>query len=417
MVLIFSKIARFAFIYFFPIIMINYYLVMRGFNFNTVIAYPLIAVLFIWSIKFIFQQKNDFIISLLNIYLIYNLLSIIAYFFNNTPIDCYIGSFRNFIFPFIFAYFGYRYSDDYLFNKMYIYGCLFCFLIGLYLYFTLPPYYVDFLTQAEKADILNDGTVIISRFGSFFGGSYAISFFSVPCLALSMSYLLNKKCEIKRWVLYLAVFSSFLAAILCQQRIAMACSILILMFYTLKLIFKGGKKLVIYFILTIVVVLVSSRFLQSESGDITSNQLINRFENMSFTAAMSSRIGQYTSFDRDTPLSHVVGLGMGSCGHIAHSLGLKCIADGDYIRIFHENGVLGFSIFLFLVLMTLIKLFKNHRILHAEGCIILFFLASMIGANPLEYFLFSVMFWFTLGHIWNPRFRKKIKQDISDTKS
>ena len=105
MVLIFSKIARFAFIYFFPIIMIDYYLVMRGFNFNTVIVYPLIAVLFVWSIKFILIKRNDFIVSLLNVFLIYNLLSIVAYFFNNTPIDCYIGSFRNFIFPFIQFFF------------------------------------------------------------------------------------------------------------------------------------------------------------------------------------------------------------------------------------------------------------------------------------------------------------------------
>lgn len=395
-----------------------YYLILRGINLNNVIGLPLYALLSIKAIEIAYRSKNLTFVKLINLFLCYSILSVVFYFFNDVPLSCYTDTFRSFVFPIVFAYLGCVYSKDNSFNKWYLIACGFCFVVGIYLYVTAPEYYVNHVANARDSGITDDANKLAGyvRFYSFFSTSYAISCLSVPSFILSCTYILKKEYVIHKYLLYFVAFVSFISALLCLQRIAMACSVLLLLFFIIMAVirFRPKKKNYLLLICVIIVVIVLSPiiFEQFEWYERVSFVISNKFESdMSFTKAMSERTVQIYTFDRATLFSMLFGLGMGSCGHAAHYAGLEAITDVEYMKLFYEFGMFGISLLGFIIVSTLIRGIKRIKYLLGEVLILLYYLAAGIGSDSLTFFIFSVMFWYTLGRVWNVAYLNTIIQN------
>lgn len=412
-----EKLLRWVFVYFYPIFMIDYYLIMRGVNLNTVVMLPIFVLLGIKAIEIASKNYNNQFVRYVSIFLLYSLFSVVFYIFNDTPLSCYSSNFRQFVFPIIFAYLGYSYSKDNEFNKWYLIACAFCFVIGFYLYATGPSYYVSYLNEArsnlwyEAENKYLDETNILefTRFSSFFTTSYIISFFSIPALILSLAYSIDEKSPLGKPWCYAIAAVSFIAAVICQQRIAIVFSILIVLFYGLFAgRFSGGRKMATtwfaYVVIIIVAVVVFGQIAHFDWFGILSERVGSRFDAMNFMLAMSERTNQYESFDRATGISYIFGLGLGSCGHAAGAAGLKAIHDGEFVKMFYELGFVGCVLFALPILSTLRRGLKNFKYYHAEVFVILFYLVAGVGSDSLTFFVYSAMFWFTMGRIWNKNY-------------
>lgn len=412
-----NNLSYYLFAYFYPIIMMIYYLILRGINLNNVVGLPLYAFLSIMAIIIAYRSRNLPFVKLINLFLCYSILSVFFYFFNDVPLSCYTDTFRSFVFPIVFAYLGCVYSKDNSFNKWYLVACGFCFVVGIYLYITAPEYYVNHVANARDSGITDDADKLAGyvRFYSFFSTSYAISCLSVPSFILSCTYILKKEYVINRYLLFIVALVSFISALLCLQRIAMACSVLLLLFFIIIAVIRFKPQRINYPLLIcvifVVVILFPIFFEQLEWYERVSFVITDKFESdMSLSKAMSQRTDQIYTFDRSTVFSTLFGLGLGSCGHAAHYAGLDAITDIEYMKLFYEFGLLGMSLFGFIIVSTLIRGIKRIKYLLGEVLILLYYLAAGIGSDSLTFFIFSVMFWYTLGRIWNTEYLNTLIQ-------
>ena len=402
--------------------MVDYYLILRGFNLNTLIVLPIFLILTIKAVKIMTTKGRQSFVMSMNLLLSYCLLTGLFYYFNDAPFSCYTTTLRSFVFPIIFAYLGCQYSSDHEFNKWYIYACGFCFIVGFYLYLETPQYYLRFLAEVRdnafnaRSDINESNVIEFTRFSSFFATSYAISCFSIPALILSLSFALRSPQWRMKIVYYIIAFSSFLAALLCQQRIAIGFSVLVLLFwlvYSRKITNAKGTFgiIVIYTFVILLSLYVLGLIVNYEWFGRVSDMISLRLGQMDFNDAMNHRTGQYTSFDRMTDFSLIFGLGLGSCGHAAIAAGLKGIADGEYVKLFYEFGVMGMSLIAIVIFPTLYRGLKFFRYYYVEVIIIIFYLGAGIASDSLTFFIYSVMFWYSLGRIWNKTYFEQLKHE------
>lgn len=417
-----TKLYKYIFTYLFPIIMLDYYLILRGLNLNSFIVLPIFFLLTVLALKLAHRYRGDLFVAGMNIFLFYSLFTVVFYAFNDAPFDCYTTTLRSFVFPIIFAYLGYGYSKDHEFNKWYLYGCAFCFLVGFYLYLNAPSYYVAYMAEVRenafnaRSDVNETNILEYTRFSSFFATSYAISCFSIPALILSLSFSLKSDKATTKLLFFVIAFASFIAAILCQQRIAMAFAIIVVIFWLLYSRRVSNVKSTFVVVLSYVLAVILSVYLL---GMITNYEWFGRvsflvdtrFEEMNFAQAMGVRSKQYDTFDRMTDFSFLFGLGLGSCGHAAVSAGLKAVADGEFIKMFYELGLIGVIMFSIVVIPTLFRGIKYFKYYYVEVVIIIFYLAAGIASNSITFFIFSIMFWYSLGRIWNKSYFDLLQQE------
>ena len=405
------------FILYWPIVMINYFLLMSTKINLTILLVDVPLVLFAYkSLKILNQSKRDDFVTFWGIFAVYVLFTVVAYAFNGTPIVCYFLGIQYYFVPLCFAPLGYYFSSDYKYNKSYLYACAICFAVGFFLYATLPPYYVSFLAEEQGYEQFGQDELFgITRFSSFLPGSYNISFLSVPALILSLSYSVNQNAGIKKRLCFLIASISFVAAIICQQRIAMFFAVFVVLFYSFYLSRHGNRTIVFVAIGVIVILalIINNYVSEMPFYDALQESVLGRFEKMDVSVALSERTGQYSTFNRATWWSYIVGLGMGSCGHLVIPYHLQAIYDGEFVKTFYEFGLIGTSLFTILTIMTLLRGVKLFRYLHSEVLIMLFFLGACVGASALTFFIYNSMFWFAMGRIWNKNYLALRKQEMA----
>lgn len=397
------------FIYFIPIIMFDYYLIMRGININTILLIPAFVLFIIKAVKIAIQHQHTRFITYLNAFVVYSIISGFFYAFNDAPFACFTSGFKFFLFPVVFAYLGYTDSSNNKFEKCYMYACLFCFLIGFYLYYNVPSYYSKYLLQVkdsswnmDASSLDTDNVINFTRFGSFFSSSYAVQYFGIPALIMSLVYANKKSPNMNIWFIYAIAITSFVACILCQQRMAMSFSFLIPLILSIYYSKYGNFKLLKILILSIIIILLFGGVILSlEKFDFFREMIVLRFEKMNFWEALKDRTGQFESFGRMTTLSAIFGLGLGSCSTIAGSFGLDSVFDSEFPKIFYELGLVGIVMFLFVIIPTLLRGLKYFKFLHMELMIVAFFLTAGIGSDSLTFFIYDIIFWYSVGRIWN----------------
>ena len=389
---------------------------MRGMNVNILLYFPALAILLLKIVSLIMNSERSPFIKRINLYMSYIVLSVVLYLFNDAPVSCYIGMFSSYFLPLFFVYLGYLYSNDRKYNVWYMYGCAFCFIIGFYLYFTGPSYYLDFLHNNMDEDMgnylgsKNIDVLDITRFSSYFGNSYVISYFSVPALILALGNTIQKDNGSSKIVLYIIALVSFLAAILCQQRIAIAFALIIPLFYGIYSIrYGGGRSLIIIYSIVVLFFIVFFGVISTlERFDVVYELLEKKFSQMIFSDALAERTNQYTEFNRATWWSYFVGLGMGACSPQALRAGLKGIPDGEFVKMFYEIGIIGCFFFTILLIPTLKRGIKYFKYYYMEVLIVVFFLAAGTGSDSLTMNIPCAMFWYSIGRIWNRNYYREL---------
>ena len=392
-----------------PVLIIEYFFLMFGFNIHRILVTPMILLMDMLSFILIIKtllSNNTTGTRLFMVWFIINIMSAVAYRYNGMPFSCYISMLRPYIFPMFFFLLGIdKDVDKSLFYKYYLIASVFSFVVGIILYFTTPSFYLEYLSgiisnnwQGGNSSV--DYIVDTFRMGSFFGSSYAISFLSVPAMCIALGNTLKKGAH-ENWLMFIVSIISWLSALLCQQRVAMAFSTFVIIYYY---IISRSRVNGTYILTTGIVVGVIGIIAIIGTNDRYSfvlESLKNRTEEMSFIKAYEgSRTNQVVSTIAATD-NFILGDGIGARSSQARKIGKPGVSDVEYIRLLSENGIIGLLLFLLITLCSIIRVFSCRREFFTEIMIIGFFLFAMIGSNALSInHLYSTVFWFSLGTIW-----------------
>ena len=98
----------------------------------------------------------------------------------------------------------------------------------------------------------------------------------------------------------------------------------------------------------------------------------------------------------------IIGDGFGRYSHAAIEYGLPAITDCEYIKIIHETGIMGITLFSFIILLSLVNGLKDFRAYMFEILIVAMYCIAMIGADPISSDLMQPwFFWFCIGRLNN----------------
>lgn len=355
---------------------------------------------------------NSRVNALLTSFFLYTILTVFGYLFNGRPFSLYVIEFVAYATPMLFAFIALDkrdFSDK--FYSVFLTTIIICFVFGFYLHFMRPSWY-----QVALTETYNDRWYVQSnydyeqiadsfRFSSIFLNSYAISHFSMFAFPISVTFLLKKR-EGKKWKYIIFAIISFVSAIICLHRVAMASCVLMLFVFILY-DFRHGRKLSSLAFWIIVLVLIALFYLSTTE---LFEQVIERFSDMNISDAFDdSRTNQNISVLREWN-NIIFGEGIGAMSADARKIGYVGITDGQYIKILVEQGLIGFSLYVALIIGTLFRGLKYFKYYSIEFCIILGISIAMIGSDSLVMPFYILPFWFAVGRIWNKDYLRYLKE-------
>lgn len=404
-----------ALLWFYPLIMgVSLISAMNIVNLSLSYYFFLVLILFI-SFHYTIRCRYSYKIRLLTIlFIAYTLLSGLMNLFTNVTLGYLTNEIKIFIIPILFVFVGLTYEKKDLY-RVFLLSTLFCLVVGFLLYIIRPGWYLEFLvrlwndtwwTSFQSTESTNS-IMETFRFGSFFGSSYAISYYSSFALCLILNDMMKEKKDriISNRIIQLTiVLSCLLGGVLSFHRVAIAFHTLILGFFFFYSIKKKNpaRKLFIYLLGGLFAVVACSIPFLAKTDML--GRLTERIGDMSFSKAME---GDRTNQNEAAIASWedvMWGDGTGSKGALAMEDRIPAITDGNYTKILVENGVVGLSIFILMSIVTLLRGLKYFSKFRAEVFIVLYTLLSMMGANSLCIsYHFVLIFWFAFGRIWNKK--------------
>ena len=355
--------------------------------------------------------KNHKKIPILGLYFLYTVLTGILYIYNGRPFILYLQDVAYVLSTMLIAYIAVDKSVDRegKFYKILFYAWFICFVIGFYLYFIRPEWYVHAITEKHalsswKNQLLSEDQILEQfRFGSFTLDSYSISFMSMYMFPMGFNYFLNS-IGWKKFFWGLATVLVIAAAVLSMQRVAVIC----LLFDIFLLFFigdKNEKKTMVSIILVIIGLIIVFYSYIMDSISIT-EQIADRFSSEDMGDAINgSRFSQIRGAfaELSNPL---MGQGAGSLSGRAREMGLIGVSDCCWVKIICEHGIIGFMFFVYLIYMTLVKALKYRKFYCVEICAIVNILLAMLVSDPLYYQRYIIPFWFMIGIVWKSNCHK-----------
>lgn len=367
---------------------------------------------------FITKQMNIHSVMdvLIVVYFIYKAASLIWIIKGNIPIGVYAGEAVVSLLPMIF-YFAGRSKDkackgsnaEAIDNRgFYIKLLIALFVLGvisLIMYIAAPKFYCDYLynwTYISKAD----APTMRVRMQSF-TGSTVFGAVMVLAMAASASFLGNcSSCRVfktdkqVRLFGFVSMFITMFFAIMSNQRSAMVAAAILLVYvlYVVFFMFGSVPKKKLYIGVLIAVILFVTLCLVRFDFVL---KIWWRIE--SLPGAISQRSEQWVAAVNNM-YSSWFGNGLGANGHRAIGVeGAHVIADGGLVKIYCEEGVIGFSLFIYILFLTIQRGIKQMDKCFAEVAVIVMALLMSIGSNVLAFQLITPIFWFAIGRIWNDR--------------
>lgn len=325
-------------------------------------------------------------------YLVYNLLSVIWLTRNGLPVTIYVEEFSNSILPIIFYMVGKTVQDGTgQFYRWFIIAVLYVCIIGLILYIWAPGFYLRYLCDVyiSKADTATMRIRMASVIGSTCLGALA------TCGMLASAYFTLKAGNQKYRLLSIFLFFvHFFFAMMSNQRAAMVVAFIIIIYMNWLLFFTFRAAQKKYLGVEIGVMLAGIAGLCI----IDMEAILKVFRRLiSLPGAIGQRSEQWV-VAMDTLYNIWLGNGLGANGHKALEYeGAHVIADGGLVKLFCEEGVIGFSIFLFILFLVCRAAAKNLREYYVEIGIIAITLLSSVGSNIIAFQLTAPIFWFAVG--------------------
>ncbi|MCR4657590.1 MAG: hypothetical protein K5770_15395 [Lachnospiraceae bacterium] len=380
--------------------------------------------------------------KLILLYLAYNLLSVIWLRASGMPVNVFFGEFAVSVLPIIF-YFAGKGAGTRLsaFYDRFTIAVLIVGILGIIFHIFAPQFYIDYsynMMFVSKADAATTRVRMDSVVGctllAFLGtaammtGSYFLSARREDSLAASEHGLprggaktpsdagevsfpehkpdnreikntdrVKNRRDIIKAAVYIAV--SMIIAILSNQRSALVTVILILVFINYLAFFKLELLPKKYFRAELITLAFAFILLCVVKPDLLL-KFWWRLE--SLPGGISQRSEQWIAAINNM-YSTWIGNGLGANGHKALGVeGAHVIADGGLIKLYCEEGIIGFSVFLYILFNACGKALRDLREYYVELGLIGAVILQSIGSNIIAFQLAAPVFWFAIGRINSP---------------
>ena len=323
----------------------------------------------------------DFLIPVL--YIFWCGFSVAWFGYSGVGYESYAQAVANSLVPMLFIF---VHSADYdkFWQRMLI-AYVLAGIIGTYLLFFQPSWYQYFcLLRGFDYRRLSFayGSIIMGNMGAV-----------AVLVALRMIIRSNGR---KGFFLYLlACLFSFLS----MQRSAWIVVALTLVFahyfffWKLKMV---GLRFLAFEIIGLVVVFI---VLQDQIMSITNSWVDVHELHYRGSITVQSTISERSyQWERGMASSNLItGSGFGSRGHKAAASGFaNYVADGNWVLILCESGIIGLVMFAYISVNALRKGFLNFRALFLPVGVVLTFMFQSIGSNVLEQQLIAPLFWLSI---------------------
>lgn len=372
------------------------------YNVPGVLRQALWVFLFILNLKYVrIESQMDKIVMF---YVLTSFLTLSGNLVIPYPFGDFIKVFIYSYLPIIFYFIGkYRYSTYTSFIGRSTLGIMFLFILGFYfLLFPTDTYITKSLETINIHGYYTEETLRFARFASFMD-SYHTANLGVCSLCFSFGLLRYsdlpqfKSSRLTRVIAILFIIVSVVAIMLARQRVAMYIGVLIFAYY---LFYSGFGKVATYVI--IVPMIIGTIYILFNSFDIFVFDIItSNFSKESSSSLVSSRLDQWIEALDGFFLEPLLGLGIGSSGHVAYVNNPlhPIVTDGSYFKVLVEGGIISFIPFMLILVSSFLKAFKYRRKYYIEMPLLFFFSCSLLGANIIDMPYIILFLWYIIGRI------------------
>lgn len=328
--------------------------------------------------------RNSLINYLLLIYILYNTISVALYAVNEMPLTVFVAEWSNSILPVFFFYFAKGEKLRFEFYRITLNAILVSFVMGFFLWVVESEMYRAFMDVTEGV-----GTDLL-YFQSLFGLTATAVFGVIGYLISSSLFFETKE---KRWLVSIIICS--IAVVLTFRRSAALVLLLSIIFTHYICYFK--YKFIGKINLIVEVVFIGAVFLTLQYD--YSEPLGMFFERAyDVSEAINSRSDTWEYAYNLNGMT--VGAGLGAFGHKALGYSSTLITDGNYHKLMAEIGLIGFAIFMLIIISTLLRCLLNLRHRYLEFGIVSAFSIIAIGSNVLTFQALAPLFWYAIGCVW-----------------
>lgn len=323
-------------------------------------------------------------------FFIYNAISGLWLIGSGMPANVFLEEFANSALPIIFYMVGKRADGDTgRFYQWFIAAVLFICGVGFVLYVIGPQFYVQYVYDWGYISDTDASTMRIRMLSVI--GSTLVGFLSVAGMLASMYFVLHSGAKQGKLFFFLNLFFAFMS----NQRSAMVVALLVLVYmnYLVFFVFKIMDKK--YFYMECAVLAVGFAALCIIYMPAVMKVY---YRLVSLPGAIAQRSDQWVSAVNNM-LSFWYGNGLGANGHKALGYNHYVIADGGLVKMFCELGILGASIFIYMMLLVFTRGSKKLYGCAAELGIIAVALLQSVGSNILAFQLAAPVFWFAVGRL------------------
>lgn len=308
-------------------------------------------------------------------YFAVSFFSVINYIKGEASISVFLQTVSNSLLPIVFFWCG---QKNIIFSKKsYLIAHDVCCMMGVYLLITRPHWYYIFCISRGYS---------YTRLSSCFG-STAVGMLSCIAIVFSLQLIQNSKAMV--WKMQFLL--SCLFALFSMQRSAWIVSflaIIVFHYWLLKWHSISIRHIVLELFIVILALIVSKDYVMA----VFTRWILEHQVSGGNVWRMFDRSTQWIEVMSQSNL--LMGSGMGLRGHRAAVAG---VADGDWIRLLCEIGIIG----VFILLLIIYEAYKVRRYDLKQGLapfmIILMLSLQMIGSNVLEFQIIAPAFWMSVG--------------------
>ena len=336
--------------------------------------------------------------KIFGLYVLYNLLSGIWCVAFGIPVSVYLGEVSTTLLPMMLYYAGRGFDEEYA--AKYYHGFIIAALlmggIGAVFYIWAPQFYIDFSYVNEFISKADAPTMRV-RMNSIIGSGPMGCFVAYSTCA--SAYFLRRDNKKDRIIGLVYIILSILFSFMANQRSAMFCVIMMLIFLNLVdfIVDKSRPMKYLWAEIAAVIALLIGIFVFAhgvfEKFWIRLASIPDGFgeRSESWVATVNNMVNFW------------IGDGLGSRGHRAAEYQTYIVADGGLVKLYAEMGLIGTSMIIFVVALVYIKSTKKNKsvcnisLVVPELAIVTSAILMSIGSNVLEMELCAPIAYFALG--------------------
>lgn len=363
-----------------------------------------IGIIFI-TIGCLFYRIN----ALSKFILIAIVIIVLTSLFNSYPINALVSGIRWQLFYMLAFIVGTsKYLANWKFFDIMVWVVFIVDLIGLYLYFTSPGWYMDYKFQNLDLEYVTDNMMLeMARLSSFWPYPYWVSYGSACCYFYILSQYYYGNIQSKKTLFFLLFF--LIVLLLAQQRLPLffvAGATLLLLIRSISCRDSTRMKFVglllgTIALLLVMLIIVLPMVLDASIIDFGMQKIEAMFDKSGSRGNDFFLIERF-SFIKGIDFKGISLFGDGLGRYSLNSEASYLILDNMWLTIFVESGIWGLFVYIFIFLCVAKKGCKNLKYNLFELGILGMFLIAMFGANCLsKNTQHAIVLWLCCGRIYS----------------